>query len=598
MRCKKALSIMLSVLVLVALCCSSFISSASVFYIDGNAAVCPGTTKNYVEPEDYNYAWIDDAVMRDGSASVVPLVFHPVTDYPYSHTAEQFVSECNNYSKLFDTSSTILQSSFTKTLKTTYYTLLASGAIKSSEQEMRAYNESQGITYPFEQTAETRMYTTIVYALLKTDIASAVLKQEIEIPRGTSVEGAVVVYLSKVCGMDIPSSVSTIESFSYLFADKYVLEGTDLPVSKNPTQQEVYYWIRVLAADKQGYEVDKTTPYVQVSSSQEEQVKYAYYASILTTKYDIHISPELLKQALRGGNANEEVPKLVLTSMLDDVNTEYSRNESISSLFDKAKEDGFFDLEDDFYSDIYDYEVTVSDDSTEVWFTAFLVADQLTDSSLENAKTYLNGKLVSNSSTNSVKLTSASTKFTVKIEYTDEETGRNDEATYTFTVKKSSDGSNVVGGVSVDLNKPVGDILSSAENAVGGYIQDGKSDDTVFSDPYSTTSAQTTYPIADSSKYSEMHSNFLETYPTDSNGNVVVTQDPLATTKEETTQEAKSVLSNVTQTIKDKPEYVATPIGLLTVGASAGYIFLRRRKEENVIIENADIDDIDLDDID
>lgn len=595
MRCKKMLAVLLLITVLSAFICSSFVSSASVFYIDGDATVCPGTTKNYVKPEEYNYAWIDDVVMRDSSMSVVPLVPHPVTDYPYSHTASEFVSECNNYAMLFEAGETILQSTFVKTLKTTYYSLLASGAITSSEPEMRAYNESRGITYPFDETATTHMYTTIVYALLKSDIASAILKQDIEIPRGTSVEGAVVIYLSKVCGMDVPSSVASIESFAYLFANEYVLEGSDVPVGKNPTQQEVYYWVKVLAAEKQGYEVDKVTPYANVTSDMETYVNNAYYASILTSKYGIYVSPTLLGKALDSGERSKAVPKLVLMSMLDSVNTEYSESQSIEDLFDMAKADGFFNLEDDFYTDIYDYEVTVSDTSTELWFTAFLVADQLTDGSIDNAKTYINGALVSNSSTNSVKLTGASTKFTVKIEYNDEQTGKYDEAEYNFTVKKSSDGSNVVGGINVNIGDPVGSVLGSAESAVSGYVQSGASHDTDYVDQDATTAA-TTYPIVDSSKYSEMHSSFLETYPTDENGNVIVTQDPLATTeKTETTTQAQSVLSSVTQTIKDKPEYVATPIGLLAVGASAGYIFFRRRKENEIIVENADIDDIDLD---
>ena len=44
------------------------------------------------------------------------------------------------------------------------------------------------------------------------------------------------------------------------------------------------------------------------------------------------------------------------------------------------------------------------------------------------------------------------------------------------------------------------------------------------------------------------------------------------------------------------PEYVATPIGLLAVGASAGYIFFRRRKNELFAEDNNDIkvDDVEI----
>lgn len=581
MRFKKILSFMLSTMVLAAVCCSSFVSSASVFYIDGNAEVCPGTTKVYVDKKDYNYAWIDDVVMRDSSSSVVPLVLHPVTNYPYSHTADEFVDECNNYAALFNASDGILQSSFYKTLSTAYYTLLASGAIKSDEQAMRAYNESQGITYPYSQNSMTHIYTTLVYALLKSDIASSVLKQQVDIPRGTTIEGAVVAYLSKVCGMNVPATVDSIEGFAYLFANQYVLEEANLPVSKDPSKDEVYYWVKVLAADKQGYSVSKTTPYAKVTQEEEKDVTNSYFASILTTKYGVYISPDLLETALLG-DKETNIPKLVLKSMLDSVNTKYSNSESIDSLFDKAKQEGFFELEDDFYSDIYDYEVTVSNDSTEVWFTAFLVADQLVDGSLTYAKTYINDKLVDNSSTNSIKLTGASTKFTVRIEYSDSK--RYNKAIYTFTVNKNAAGSDTVGGISVDLDQPIGNILNSVEDSVNGYIQNGNSSNGAVSTP-NYSSNNTTYAV-------NGNSSLFETYPTDANGNVLVTSDPLATT-EKAQQNTTSVLSGVTQTIIDKPEYVATPIGLLAVGASAGYIFFRRRKNDEVIIENENIDDPD-----
>lgn len=581
MRFKKILSFMLSTMVLAAVCCSSFVSSASVFYIDGNAEVCPGTTKVYVDKKDYNYAWIDDVVMRDSSSSVVPLVLHPVTNYPYSHTADEFVDECNNYAALFNTSDGILQSSFYKTLSTAYYTLLASGAIKSDEQAMRAYNESQGITYPYSQNSMTHIYTTLVYALLKSDIASSVLKQQVDIPRGTTIEGAVVAYLSKVCGMNVPATVDSIEGFAYLFANQYVLEEANLPVSKDPSKDEVYYWVKVLAADKQGYSVSKTTPYAKVTQEEEKDVTNSYFASILTTKYGVYISPDLLEMALLG-DKETNIPKLVLKSMLDSVNTKYSNSESIDSLFDKAKQEGFFELEDDFYSDIYDYEVTVSNDSTEVWFTAFLVADQLVDGSLTYAKTYINDKLVDNSSTNSIRLTGASTKFTVRIEYSDSK--RYNKAIYTFTVNKNAAGSDTVGGISVDLDQPIGNILNSVEDSVNGYIQNGNSSNGAVSTP-NYSSNNTTYAV-------NGNSSLFETYPTDANGNVLVTSDPLATT-EKAQQNTTSVLSGVTQTIIDKPEYVATPIGLLAVGASAGYIFFRRRKNDEVIIENENIDDPD-----
>ncbi|MBQ6874504.1 MAG: hypothetical protein IJO24_09465 [Clostridia bacterium] len=575
-------------MLLISACCGSFVSLASVYYENGQAKATPGQTKTYVPLEDYNYAWIDDVVVRDSSSSVTALTLVPVTESPYSHTLDQFVEECNNYTSLFNASEEVLESTFVTSLKALYYSLIASGVITETNTVMRTYNEEHGIVYPFVESELTQMYTAIVYVSLKTDLYGAILDKQIEIPRGTTVEGAIVNILSSMCNMNVPANVNSLSSFTYLFAEDYVVDEKKYPVSDEPSETEVYYWVRLAAADNAGYSVPTDVPYSAVTAEQEEYVLYAYYASILTQRYEVMVDPLLLRAALLSGEKEKKVPELVLKAMLDEVSISYEKNETTESLFEKAKAEGFFDLEAEFYTDIYNYRVYVSPENEQVWFTSYLVADQLVDGDIDCAETYINGNKVKNTSTTGVKLDNdIETTVVIEVLYDDGE--RSDKATYTFVIEKNANAADVNGNLNIDIADPIDSVLDSLSGAADNYMT-GVEIPTAPTTKPNGSNTITTYPVNGIGS-----GNKFETYPTDANGNVIGNNDALTTAKQEQTT-VQVLDKSLTETVKENPEYVATPIGLLAVGASAGYIFFRRRKNELLAEENNDIkvDDVEI----
>lgn len=588
MKSKRLLCFILTSMLLISACCGSFVSLASVYYENGQAKATPGQTKTYVPLEDYNYAWIDDVVVRDSSSSVTALTLVPVTESPYSHTLDQFVEECNNYTSLFNASEEVLESTFVTSLKALYYSLIASGVITETNTVMRTYNEEHGIVYPFVESELTQMYTAIVYVSLKTDLYGAILDKQIEIPRGTTVEGAIVNILSSMCNMNVPANVNSLSSFTYLFAEDYVVDEKKYPVSDEPSETEVYYWVRLAAADNAGYSVPTDVPYSAVTSEQEEYVLYAYYASILTQRYEVMVDPLLLRAALLSGEKEKKVPELVLKAMLDEVSISYEKNEATESLFEKAKTEGFFDLEAEFYTDIYNYRVYVSPENEQVWFTSYLVADQLVDGDIDCAETYINGNKVKNTSTTGVKLDNdIETTVVIEVLYDDGE--RSDKATYTFVIEKNANAADVNGNLNIDIADPIDSVLDSLSGAADNYMT-GVEIPTAPTTKPNGSNTITTYPVNGIGS-----GNKIETYPTDANGNVIGNNDALTTAKQEQTT-VQVLDKSLTETVKENPEYVATPIGLLAVGASAGYIFFRRRKNELFAEENNDIkvDDVEI----
>ena len=556
-------------------CCSPFISYASFFVNDGDVKSCPGNTRVYTEPEKYNYAWLDSIIVRDGSLSVTPLTVYPVSENPYSHTYKEFVEDCNSYMKLFDASQTAVQDSVIDSLKTVYYTLVATGYITDSNQDMRAYNESNGIVYPYTSGKFTDLYTAITYVCLNQNLYRLFCDEDITITRGTTIEGAVVKFLASVCEMNIPSSVDTVSAFSYLFSEKYVIEDSEYPVSDNPSEEEVYYWVKLQAAQKAGYSVPASTPYDKVSSDQVDYVTYAYYASILKTRYEVPVSPILLKSALLSADPSNEVPRLVIKTMLDNSSVRYSDGETTLTLFNMAAKEGYFDLENEFYTDIYNYRIYVSPECEKVWMTCFPVADQLLNGNVNNVSTYINGKLVKNNSTNAVDIPAGGTTFTVKTLYA----GKEDTATYVFTVIKDAEAAADMNEVpSINLSDPFAELANNISNVISGAGNDSSS--VSPSEGFTFESQLTTFSI-DEAPVSGTSSSLFETYPVDEYGNVLTTRNPLETEKTEE-ETAASVLTVVADAVKENPVVVAAPAGFLAIGASAGFLFYRKKKDEDI----------------
>lgn len=576
MKNKKVLSVMISLMMLILVCCSPFISYASFFVEDGDVSSCPGNTRVYTEAKDYNYAWLDSVILRDGSMAVTPLTVYPVSEYPYSHTCDEFIDECNNYVKLIGLSDTVVQNTIIDSLKTIYYTLVATGKITDSTQDMRAYNESCGILYPYTDSQFTDLYTVITYVCLNQNLYKLVSNEDVSITRGTTVEGAVVKFLSAVCGMAVPSSVDTVPAFSYLFTEKYVIEDSAYPVSENPTEEEVNYWVKLQAAQKAGYSVPATTKYENLTSEQIEYVTYAYDASVLTTRYEVPIDPMLLKAALSSSNSSDEVPRLVLKSMLDNSSVSYLKDETTQSLFNKAAQEGYFDLENEFYTDIYNYRIYVGPECEKIWITCFPIADQLDNGSINEVSTFINGSLVKNSSTNAVEVPADGTTFTVRTSYN----GKSDTATYVFTVVKTGDAETMNEAPSIDLSDPLQDIASNISNVITGSTNNSAVSE-LPTVGFTFDSQLTTYDIGENTLSTEGYTGSLfNTYPTDEKGEVLTTRNPLEVTTEEET--SASVLSYVSDKVRENPVVVAAPAGLAAIGASAGFMFYRKRREDEI----------------
>lgn len=587
-------------------------------YIEGTQEieVQPGNPR--ADKPEYKFSWLDNVIIRyDPSAVTSAAVTPKPSDYPYSETFEQFVREVDNYSLLFELDEYTVGYAYEEITNAIFYTFTAMG-FTDAQEDMREYLLEAGISLPVNETAGDKAKIALAYAALKYDAVYVLYEKEVTLPVGISLDEATVVIISAIMGTTLPSGIDTLTGLGVHVMENYVTQFDQLPISENPDASEIFHWTKVITAAKNEYQVPLGA-YEETTTAQREYVDYAYYASIINTFYDVNVDPIELVKALQSEEINS-LQKFIIKAMLDEKKVSYDEKATCEELFDLACENGCFDLEQEFYTDIFYYELKVPASCEKVWFTPFTLAGQLNGSDPQYVKMFLNGAEMAVNATESTPLDPSKAEETVELRVVyDDGLGESSETVYTYNVIKDKsldkdtpgiEEGDVVGEVQQFVDNIVPDENTSASNkvdeifdAIGDGISQISPEDlseqlTTFGvdsssvsellDGYDITTSEESaeQSAADGSGRfdSEMLEEFIsDVYSTDANGNIITTTIVSAET-EETTDEG--IVEKVSETVKESPEIVAVPSGLIAAFSVAGYLMTRKhqdRKEDEEI---------------
>lgn len=584
----------------------SAIDMESIYTGVADIQVQPGNPR--AEKPEYRYSWLDNVVIRyDPSAVTSAAVTPRPSDYPYSETFEQFVEEVDNYSMLFELNEYTVSETYEELTSALFYTFTAMG-FTDTQDSMREYLVEKGVKLPLNETAGDKAKIAVVYAALKYNAVYVLYEKEVVLPRGISLDEATVVIISALLGTSLPSGIDTFTGLAVLMTKNYVEQFEQLPVSDNPDASEIFHWAKVITAAKNEYQVPLEA-YDDTTKAQREYVDYAYYASIINTLYDINVDPIYLVLALQSTEKNS-LQKFILKSMLDEKKVSYSEKASCEELFDLACKHGYFDLEQDFYADIFIYELKVPASCEKVWFTPFTLAGQLQGSDAQYVTIYLNGTKMSANSTASTPLDPSKAKEEVELRVVyDDGISEISETVYTYNVIKDKsldsdtpgiEQGDLVGEVQqfVDTivpnensvaNEKVNGVFSAIGDAVSQVAPDFDELTTYATTEYSVGELLQGYDIttakaqhsSEQAVTKRFDSDYLEdliagVYVTDANGNIVTT-NALTSSQEEKSSEG--VIYKVTEAVKESPEVVAVPTSLLAAFGVAGYVMNRKHRD-------------------
>ena len=320
-------------------------------------------------------SWLRKLVFKEDMLSIEGLinegVLTPLSPYPYTTDAACFKKEVDENVKLFTLDE--------NTQKAAYlYVLEQIGAISiitepPAEGQTKAdWLRERGIvvTKEEEQDVNGKVYISALYALMRNDLYYVYKGEQLVIPEGTTLEEANVMYLVALSGQDTSLSRFIQEHFGkgldYGNLDEYVYyvslmalyTGGYVKYKEIPeiSRDEVSRRMAIMTITKGGIAVNADT-------ATNEELTIKYLTAMLSSNYDVTLDPDAVGRALQ----NDKVAYYILQQMAyEDAKIAISEtNYSYEDCFDTVlRKTHRFDLENEFYSDIYEYELHLNNRRT------------------------------------------------------------------------------------------------------------------------------------------------------------------------------------------------------------------------------------------
>lgn len=413
MNLKKMAYVLLSLLLVVCLSICAF-------------PVFAGTANN--ESEE-NPAWLSDIYVRESSTDFVKNPLVPRSEGIYSRTLGGFRKEVAELKKLATMTADDLGDAYVKVI-TQIYQLIDQTGIFDDYDVMKSYLQTEHkIVFPDDDSAVNKTYVAVAYACLKYDLLYPVLGIHFDVPDGTSINRTVVLIAAALMGDTVPADVETIEEYAILNIKKTLIEN-GYKVSENADADEIYSLYKIMMAEKQGYRI-ANQDVANYTQKDKNYLTGAYTAALIKMTYDVAPTPEDALIVVTSSD-KDAMPALILGLMIESKGESTLNDNTLEDLFRHACRLGLFDLDNEFYSDIYEYDVYLDYNCKSIWITPFAFATELGSDKTQYAKITINGTAVKSGASHNFAITGDLTVAKIAVNY-DDGTVKN-SATYTLYI--------------------------------------------------------------------------------------------------------------------------------------------------------------------
>lgn len=416
---RKLLLRVFTVLLCITLLSADFFASAVLF-----------TFETQYDYDEADVAWLTDLVIKEdmttveGIAQLVDLV--PVPEYPYTETPDSFSEDVNYFTSLYN-----LQSGSSKAGYIYFFEVLNSSseflAGDVSDSDIKEYFEAVGIEYPQNIGEDELLIARTLYAAMVSGSVSGNI-----FDGGNGLEEVLISYVAGLSGMDVNSLKEWMPDRNITTLDEYILAASRMSlwsngydVSKNTDEDEVYRLVALMTVKSQGITVDSNLPF--------EELNLKYIAALLGKKYSVSIDSRKLGDAIE----NDSVP-FYLLQLIGKGNGVSVRedNATFEEAFNIVAENSdVFDVENDFYADIFEYELKLSTRTGKLWVypTAYS-----TNSSEYSVMVTVNGVAVNNNYYNQISVPADKEEFDLNIEVVASSVNDSSKCTYIVHVQQGT----------------------------------------------------------------------------------------------------------------------------------------------------------------
>lgn len=409
----------------------SVVMSIAVFFVATPANAVVLTFETQYDYDKANAAWLTDLVIKEdmttveGMAQRVDLV--PAPEYPYTETAGSFKKDVEYFMSLYS-----LDAGSQKAGYIYFFEILNANSelvnAEVSDADIKEYLEGLGIKYPANAGADELIMARALYTALATGAVSSSAYQG-----GALLEELLVSYMSSFTGMNTESLKQWTPTGSILSLDEYILAASKLSlwtngydVTPETEEEEVYRLIAAMTVKAQGISVDNSLSF--------DELKIKYTAALLGAKYDVTVDSKKLAEAESKGTEAYYILQLIGRKSGLSVREDNATYEEAFQLV--AENTDVFDVSsDDFYADIYNYDIYLKNRCSSLWIYPTAYA---TNNSSYNTLVTVNGTAIKNNYYNEVAIGYTEDVQTLNITVTVSGGGESSKCTYTITVHQGA----------------------------------------------------------------------------------------------------------------------------------------------------------------
>ncbi len=414
----------------------SFVSIALCIALLISSIVCANyayADRANIKTESKN-SWMSDIYIREGSTDFIKDPLYP--DKTTFHKQENsFRAEVKVVKDLINIDISTLDSIYIDIINKAF-NMVEGTSLDAQYSVMQEYLIVHWhVIYSDSPKATDKTYTPILYTVLKYDLMYPLNKTHFKIPKNTTLDRAMVLLVSEILSDPVDKNIDTLEKYAILNIKKSLVNNGYLEsINDTVTDEELLLLYKIMIAENEGYLI----PNHKVSTfkaSEKEFVHNSYAAAVIKIKFKVGISPEKVGAELKSQDP-DALEKLILSEMIREKDNAVIGKEHVSELLNKASNLGCFKLEDEFYSDIYTYDVYLAYECKDIWVTPFARAAELGKDKLKFLEITINGEKASHSRSTRVKIKKGTTKVIVKLKYKEENI--KDTSKYIFRVHNGS----------------------------------------------------------------------------------------------------------------------------------------------------------------
>ncbi len=334
-----------------------------------------GVQTQYAYSEN-NVSWIRKIAVKEDLLSVEGIAteatLHPVTNYPYTTDAAHFKSEVEESTKNYTLDEESQKAAY-------YYVLQQIGALTvfteptTSDQTKADWLRDNGIviTPEDEKDPDKILMISALYAMMRNDLYYVYTGNKYEIPAGTPLEDALIQYVIALSGQENSltafmvkffgsTSIGSFEDYIYYTSLMALYTNGYVSIKEIPqiSRGEVFRRVAIMTIRTYGLSID-------AEKATTEELQQKYLTAMLGTQYKVSLDPSSLVNA----SNDKGIAYYILQRMArEDSNiTISSKKHNFEQCFDIVlKRTKRFNLENEFYSDIYEYDVFLENNRSSI----------------------------------------------------------------------------------------------------------------------------------------------------------------------------------------------------------------------------------------